>query len=263
MCLILFAFNKHSKYKLIVAANRDEFYKRPTAPAHWWEDSPHILAGKDLQAGGTWMGITKTGKFAAITNYRGKKVPFKRKNAPSRGKLVSEYLDSTVTPEDYAHTLRETGHNYNGFNLLFGDSAQLLYYSNVFENTMALTLEPGIYGLSNDILDTPWPKVVKGKASLKSILESGHTKDSRLAEELFSVLNDRSFSGYKDLPDTGIGRIKERMLSPLFIRTPLYGTRSSTVVLTGYNGNVFFEERNVKPSNETVFRFVRSDSDGN
>lgn len=255
MCLIIFAYNKHSKYKLIVAANRDEYYKRPTAAAHWWQDAPHLLAGKDLEAGGTWMGITKTGRFAALTNYRGKKLPLKRKNTPSRGKLVSGFLDSTMEPEEYAKLLRETGNQYNGFNLIFGHRERLMYYSNVYENEETRVLEPGVYGLSNDVLDTPWPKVVKGKTGLELNMKTGHHEDSQLADGLFKLLNDRSYSLFKDLPDTGIGRLKEYMLSPLFIRTPLYGTRSSTVVLIGGHGNVLFEERNVKPTNVNIYRF--------
>jgi uncharacterized protein with NRDE domain len=256
MCLILFGYRSNPKYKLILAANRDELYNRPTAAANWWPESPELLAGKDLKAGGTWMGITKTGRFAALTNYRGKKRALFTEGTPSRGKLVSGFLLSDQSPEAFSQTLRETGQEYNGFNLIFGFIDRLFYYSNVEASNRAAPLEPGIYGLSNDVLDTPWPKVVKGKTLLEQYINTGHRDEGELAESLFSLLKDRTRSPFKELPDTGIGRLKERQLSPLFIKTPVYGTRSSTILLTDEKNRVAFEERSVKPAAEKRFRFT-------
>ncbi|MCP5053244.1 MAG: NRDE family protein [bacterium] len=262
MCLILFAWRTHPHYQLILAANRDEFYNRPTAPVHWWPESPDLLAGKDLKAGGTWMGIAKTGKFAALTNYRGTKIPRRGDNAPSRGQLVSGYLQSHVPAKDYLETLQTTGSQYNGFNLILGDADHLYYFSNVNESHDTTPLEPGIYGLSNDVLDTPWPKVVNGKQQLQRQIEnsavnaSHSTHPDNLPGTLFSILADQEKAPKDRLPDTGVGQIKERMLSPLFIKTPIYGTRSSTVLLVDHQNSVTIEDHSFVPPAENRFQFI-------
>jgi uncharacterized protein with NRDE domain len=285
MCLILFSLNNHPHYKLVIAANRDEFYSRPTQPAHWWtslaqpsqtfcggpgggfsKEPPvaegiQVLAGKDLQAGGTWMGITNQGKFAAITNYRGKKLPLKRDNPPSRGQLVTHFLQSDITPQQHFTTLQETGSQYNGFNLVFGTfggNDHLYYYTNVNEANNPVPLEPGIYGLSNDVLDTPWPKVVSGKhhLTMESVKSRNHSPNrDRIEKELFELLSSTKMAHMCEIQDTGIGKMKEWLLSPLFIKTPTYGTRSSTVILVDHNNQVTFTERSFKPESECSFEF--------
>ncbi|MCP5049380.1 MAG: NRDE family protein, partial [bacterium] len=240
MCLVLLAYKSHPFYKLILAANRDEFYNRSTAPANWWKEPPFLLAGKDLKAGGTWLGVTKDGKMAALTNYRGKKYGPEKEKAPSRGQLISAYLARRVSARDYGEELVKTGPGYNGFNLIYGDfvSNDLYYYSNR-KNTLK-RLEPGVYGLSNDTLDTPWPKVVKGKQLLEKQISSAPGELE--IEPLFSILADSEIAPDDQLPDTGVGLAVERVLSALFIRSPEYGTRSSTVLSVDKNNSVTFIE---------------------
>ena len=235
MCLILFAYKVHPSYNLILAANRDEFYERPSSPADFREDAPQVLAGRDLQEGGTWMGIDRAGRFAAITNYRD---PASWKNiAPSRGGLVSSYLCGNQSPDEYSDKISRQAQLYNGYNLILGDRHDLLAYSNRGEKQK---LKPGIYGLSNHLLNTPWPKVSRGKKLLKAVLDK---KGAELEDALFAVLADRKLPADSKLPDTGIGVEWERVLSSIFIASPIYGTRSSTILLIGKNGRVKFVEK--------------------
>ncbi|QCJ41003.1 NRDE family protein [Bacillus sp. S3] len=224
MCLILFAYQVHPVYKLIVAANRDEFHQRPTAPAQFWLDQPEILAGRDLEKMGTWMGVTKTGRFSALTNYRD---PLEeREGKRSRGELVADALAYQGKIADYMNTLEINKHQYPGYNLLSGDANELYYYSNVGGELQKL--KPGIYGVSNHLLDTEWPKVKKGKTGLADII--GGNRDG-LVEQLFSLLKNADPAPDESLPSTGVSLEWERMLSPLFIKSEQYGTRSSTVLL--------------------------------
>jgi len=234
MCNIFFAYKNHPKYRLIVAANRDEFYERGTAHAGIWGDAPQILAGRDLKNGGTWLGVTKTGRFAAVTNYRD---PFTPSGELSRGLLVSEFLKSTQSAEVYLKNVALNARNYSGFNLLVSDLNSLFYFSN--RGDKIKELDKGVYGLSNHLLNTPWRKVERGKEALKNIL----IKDEVTKENLFNFLADQSPAKDSELPDTGIGIEKERILSPIFIVTPIYGTRSSTVLLIDEDGGVEFSER--------------------
>jgi len=235
MCLILFAYQVHPSYRLILAANRDEFYDRPSAPADFWIKHPQVLAGLDLKAKGTWLGVTKAGKFAAITNYRD---PASWKaDAPSRGKLVSQYLTGASNPEKYLKNVSQKAHAYNGFNFLLGDLQDLFVYSTRGETRK---LSAGIYGLSNRLLDTPWPKVKRGKKLLKEALTQ---KGKGLEEALFALLADRHVPPDNQLPQTGINLEWERILSPMFITSPVYGTRSSTVLLMGNNKSITFIEK--------------------
>jgi uncharacterized protein with NRDE domain len=235
MCLILFAYKVHPSYNLILAANRDEFYERPSSAAEFWEDAPQVLAGRDLQEGGTWMGIDRAGRFAAITNYRD---PASWKNnAPSRGGLVSSYLCGNQSADDYLGKISRQAQLYNGYNLIVGDRHELLTYSNRGERQK---LNPGIYGLSNHLLNTSWPKVSRGKKLLAATLNK---KGVELEDELFAVLADRKIPADDKLPDTGIGLEWERVLSSIFIESPVYGTRSSTILLIGKNGRVKFVEK--------------------
>ena len=250
MCLILLAIDTHPDYHLILAANRDEFLDRPTAPASFWDDAPEVLAGRDLKGGGTWLGITTTGRLAALTNYRD--LRSLRPDAPSRGGLVSDFLRGSMSAAAYLDYLEEKGSAYNDFNLVFGDMQSLNWFSNR-GNRHAL-LSPGIHGLSNEFLDSPWPKVNLGREALERIAAAGGRVRP---EELFTILADRTMAPDHLLPDTGVGIERERMLSPLFIASPGYGTRSSTVLLVDREGRVTFSERtfNAEPDQErTVTR---------
>ncbi|WP_099351517.1 NRDE family protein [Fredinandcohnia onubensis] len=222
MCLILFAYQAHPVYKLIVAANRDEFLQRPTAPIHFWEDEPTLLAGRDLEKMGTWMGVTKAGRFAAITNYRDPSEVSVGKQ--SRGTLVKDALIYKGDIAEYMKQLEGMNSQYPGYNLLVGDPEQLYYYSNVGKSLEKV--QPGIHGLSNHLLDTGWPKVQKGKEELSKII-----KGEDLVESLFELLQNTDRPNDNLLPKTGVSLEWERILSSLFIQTNGYGTRSSTVLL--------------------------------
>lgn len=235
MCLIFFAVNQHPQYRLIVAANRDEFYLRPTEPMHFWRDEPTVLAGRDLQAEGTWLGLSKSGRFAFVTNYRD---PANiRAEAPSRGRLVSDFLVSSGKPTEYLDALQQGGKQYNGFNLVVGDLTEVAYYSNYAEGPRVLA--PGFYGLSNALLETPWPKLVNGKKKLLPLLHAG-TLDPK---SIFQALYDEQRAPDEQLPDTGIGLERERALSSMFIKTPVYGTRCSTLLLIDYKNIATIVER--------------------
>lgn len=233
MCLIFVSINQHPRYKLVVAANRDEFYNRKTAPAHFWNDEPNILGGRDLEAGGTWLGVNKRGKISMITNYRDPKNI--NPTAPSRGKLVSDFLIDDNDGEKY---LRGIPHpkQYNGFNLITGSADALYYFSNYREGITEM--KSGLFGLSNHLLDTPWPKVKKGKALMGEILSQPFT-----AKDLFALLYNESVATDDLLPDTGVGLERERALSSMFIKSPGYGTRCSTVILVDQDNNFEFSER--------------------
>ena len=231
MCLIVFAWRVVPGVPLIAAANRDEFYERATAPAGVWPEHPQIYAGRDLKAGGSWMGITQSGqdgvspRFAAITNIR---CPSEhREDAPSRGHLVSDYLAGTMSPQDYVDAIRGDCPAYNGFNLVLGDRDTLIWFSNKGQDDPrnGQPLEPGIYGLSNALLDAPWPKVLKTKAQFASLLCLGAPD-----EAFFEMLADTTPAPDMRLPETGVPLDLERVLSAVRIETPGYGTRTSTVV---------------------------------
>ncbi len=235
MCLIFFSYNIHPEYRLIVAANRDEFYTRPAKALDFWEDEPEILAGRDLTGMGTWMGITRSNRFAAVTNFRDPRS--QKPDAPSRGLLISRFLSTNVSPEQYLEDLQASAHEYNGFNLLTGDASSLFYYSN--KSSGIRQINPGFYGLSNHLLDTPWHKVEKGKAALKSLFAEKEID----VEAVFGILGDRQYPADDLLPDTGVGLIWERILSPVFVSSESYGTRSSSVLLLHRTGEISFTER--------------------
>ncbi len=235
MCLIVFANNVHKHYKLIFAANRDEFYNRPSEQAEFWNDFPDLLAGKDLQAGGTWMGITRQGKFAAITNFRDLKNH--KNDAPSRGNLTLDFLANDIHPEDYYNSLKPQLKNFNGFNLILGTVDALYYFSNKTEYLKKL--EPAIHGISNALLDTSWPKVEKSKNHLQRLVQ----RDEIHPWEVLDILKDSTLAKDKELPDTGVGLELERVLSPVFIKSEKYGTRCSSVVMVDKDNNVKFLEK--------------------
>jgi uncharacterized protein with NRDE domain len=233
MCLVLVAWHGNAKYPCVIAANRDELHLRPTAAAHWWPTRPPILAGQDLLAGGTWLGITRTGRFAALTNYRD---PEQRRDAaPSRGELVTSVLLSTDDVARSLEMLREVGGRYNGFNLLFSDGERLAIYESM--RGVGRELQAGIYGLSNHLLDTPWPKVATAKSRLAIALADLDTPDAALA-----LLRDDQPAADDQLPSTGIAPQWERLLSSAFIRAGDYGTRCSTLIRIDQRRAVSFDE---------------------
>jgi uncharacterized protein with NRDE domain len=252
MCLLLIAIDQHTDHRWIVAANRDEYRDRPTAPMAWWTDHPDLLAGRDLRAGGTWMGVTRQGRFAALTNYREPRCIYPR--GPSRGLLVSDFLTGHLSPQAYLAAIAAQGHRYDGFNLVVGDLQNgLFYYGN--RGTQGgdearrapKPLGPGLYGLSNHRLDTPWPKILRGKAALLACLGA---KAGELDACLLESLADTTQPDDALLPDTGVGRSWERILAPLFIKSPHYGTRSSSVVRLNHKAHLSIVERTLPQPGE-------------
>lgn len=232
MCLIVFAWKLIPCTPLIVASNRDEYYDRPSAPAIWWENSPQVFGGRDLQSGGTWMGFAKpekedqpASKFAAITNIRAPSET--RQDAPSRGALVADFLTGNQSAQDYLASIRDSAQRYNGFNLLLGDQNDLIWFSNRHPDheRNGKTLLPGIYGISNAALDTPWPKVVKTKAEFASLICQRAPEDA-----YFEMLSNTTQAPDCRLPDTGIAFELERLLSAACIESPTYGTRVSSLL---------------------------------
>lgn len=225
MCLIVFSYKQLSGSPLVFLANRDEFYERPSLPAGRWDDEPGITAGRDLVSGGTWLGISDSGRLAAVTNYRD---PGQQPGRRSRGELVSAFLRSDGPVEKYMERIADIADEFTGFNLIVGeflpDKTDLFYFSN--RGAGITRLSPGLYGLSNHLLDTPWPKVEKAKKGLADLLQSGSLE----RKALFAILADREPAEDERLPDTGIGYKREKLLSSIFIETPGYGTRSSSLV---------------------------------
>lgn len=226
MCLILFAIQPDAHHRLVVAANRDEQYARETRQADYWEDHPHIVGGRDLVAGGTWLGVTTAGRFAAVTNFR--EEPPDPLPPRSRGELTANFLESSDEPQAYLAGVHEVGEEYRGFNLVVGDGTDYFYYSN--REGIVRRLAPGFYGLSNQLLDCDWPKVVRGRKQL-------------------SKLSGRSFPP-GDLFELLFCKGNEEPFSQSFIATERYGTSASTVVKIGADGEVYFEERNFRPMGE-------------
>ena len=236
MCLVLLALGYHPEYPLVLAANRDEFYDRPTAPAQLWATNPSILGGRDLKAGGTWLGVDRRGRLAAVTNYRQGE---RESPAPrSRGLLVSDFLTGDTDRLEYMERVQRDAGLYNGFNLIAGDASSICYYSNCEGRIQRLG--PGVYGLSNHLLDTPWPKVTATKSAFGAVLNGG---SAQLTEDLFGLLSNRDRARDEQLPSTGVGPEWERLLSSAFIASDQYGTRSSTIVLVGREGRIVFVER--------------------
>ncbi|HKC25885.1 MAG TPA: NRDE family protein [Thermoanaerobaculia bacterium] len=243
MCLLLLAVGVDANMPLVVAANRDEFRDRPSAPAAFWEDAPGILAGRDLEAGGTWLGVSRSGRFAAVTNVRDGRAA--RSAARSRGRLVSGFLSSRDDAETYLRLAADEARLYGGFNLVAGGVDGLFWLSNRAPSAVAVRVSRGVHGISNALLDTPWPKLTAARESLASLLGSARaTAEPRaLPASLFGLLSDTSRADDAQLPDTGIGLERERILAPAFIDTPEYGTRTSTVVFFRADGSVELEER--------------------
>jgi uncharacterized protein with NRDE domain len=249
MCLAVVALDSHHRYALVVAANRDEFHARPTAPAAWWDDA--LLAGRDLEAGGTWLGVTRAGRIALLTNVR---EPHRiDRNAPSRGALVPDVLRDAASVHEALDRARARGARHNGFNLVAGSADTAAWTSNRAERVVALA--PGVHGLSNALLDAPWPKVVRTEAAVSAWLAAARDD----LEPLFDALADRATAPDAALPSTGVPLEWERRLSAPFIVAEGYGTRSSTVVTIDRGGHVEFIERSFDASGlrcgEVVHRF--------
>lgn len=258
MCLILFAWKSHPDYPLVVAANRDEFYERDTDPMGWWPEHPHLLAGKDradvLGSPGTWLGFTKTGRFSALTNVRAPSE--KNPDARTRGELSLRYLTGNQKPHDYIQENAKRFEQYNGFNLLMADlsdpeNAEMHWVSNRLMMGQKIrprkifpeqALSPGVYGLSNAMLDTPWPKVNHRVAAFAQTLamDSGQLKNS---DHYLRVLADAHEASPQELPSTGVNPDWEKALSAAFIKTPSYGTRSSTILRVRKDGQFEMVER--------------------
>jgi len=235
MCLILLALQQHSEYPLLVIANRDEYYTRPTRSAHWWQDSEGIFAGRDMQAQGTWMGVNRNGRFAAVTNVRepGMFAPARL----SRGKLPHEFLAGDEAAENFIDRIKPDAEDYAGFNLLIGDSAGLFFYSN--RQAGVIKIPAGIHGISNGLFDEAWPKLDSGKEALAAVLaNTANTND------LMQILTDSTIAQDHHLPKTGVTLDIERMLSSRFIRSADYGTRSCSVIKFDKQNQISFIEQN-------------------
>ncbi|WP_268799147.1 NRDE family protein [Pseudomonas huanghezhanensis] len=236
MCLIVFAWRPSHQQPLVLAANRDEFYARPTLPLAAWEDAPRVYAGRDLEAGGTWLGINADGRFAALTNIRDPGQPLGRR---SRGELVAHFLTGSMPIEEYLLEVEGRTGEYGGFNFLVGNR-QTLHFISATDPTPR-QLSEGIYGVSNAGLDTPWPKLVKAKKALSAQLQ-----DPQPAQ-LFDFLADPDPAPEAELPDTGLGLVTETLLSSVFIASPAYGTRASTVLIVNADGRRQITERSFGP----------------
>ncbi|EON11483.1 NRDE family protein [Pandoraea sp. SD6-2] len=254
MCLIVFSWQPDSDTPLVLLANRDEFFERPAEPMHWWHDRPDVLAGRDLRGGGTWMGVNRTGRFAALTNFRDGHAPMAPKDAPSRGLLVSAMLDATSFGDDLSRIERHA-HEYAGFNLLAGDlpAGNLFWLGNRADHVgghvcvphaapIAHAIAPGIHGLSNAVLDTPWPKLISRRDALASAL-SQNADDATLLQ----IMRDTVQAPDDALPETGVSREWERSLSATFIASPAYGTRCTTLLRYHRNGRIDMVEVTVTP----------------
>ena len=248
MCLIVLAWQASPKTRLAVAANRDEFFARRAAPAAWWADAPDVLAGCDLEGGGTWLGVTRTGRFAALTNFRDAAVP-KKGGAPSRGALTADFLRGDGSAAAYLAAIKGGAGRYHGFNLLVSDGAELWSFSNMEGDPERLG--PGLWGLSNHLLETPWPKVTTARSRLDQALATAHDAES-LERRLLSLLEDRTIAPDGSLPATGLSPEWERSLSAAFVELPGYGTRASTALVVEANGMARFAERSFGPGGASL-----------
>ncbi|GGO87708.1 hypothetical protein GCM10011348_41510 [Marinobacterium nitratireducens] len=249
MCLIAFAYRRHPRYNLILVANRDEFYRRPASALSAWDEEPGLLAGRDLEQGGTWLGLHRSGRLAAVTNYRDGRS--QETGLRSRGYLTRDYLLGQEPASACAAALAAKSNRFAGFNLLLGDASGLCYLSN--RGRAAQQLGPGVYGLSNALLDSPWPKLLRARQALTQLLTSQDLE----ASELAAILADRQRPGDDLLPDTGIGLEKERALSSCFIQLPEYGTRATSVIMQDHEGNTRFYEQSFDAEGPTDIRDYR------
>ena len=248
MCLAVIALNAHADWPLIIIANRDEYHERPTATANIWQTSPGVLAGRDLRAGGTWLGVSASGKIGLLTNYRepGKQDP----DAPSRGELVGQYLAQSSSADTYLQSVQQQSELFNGFNLLLADASGVLYFSNR-TTTPRIQVSSGVTGLSNATLGVAWPKVLRTQNAVRALLDSMQQPD---ADALFSIFRDATPADIKELPETGLTAERELKLSSPFIQDALYGTRCSTLIMKDHAGRIYFEERSFNPQADITHR---------
>jgi uncharacterized protein with NRDE domain len=250
MCLLVLAWRCHPRYRLVVAANRDEFHARPAAGLAAWGDYPDIVGGRDLQANGAWLAVDVRGRFGIVTNFR--EFGRRRRAAPSRGGLIPGYLGAGAGPADYLQSLETDAPGYAGFNLLLSDAESLWYASNRAD-TFARALAPGIYGLSNEFLDTPWPKLVRVRAAFRALLDSPLARDAHaLSAQLFALLADREPAPPDTVPPGDLSPEWARKLSAPFVLDPEYGTRCSTVLTIADTGTLTIAERRFGPDGSLV-----------
>lgn len=253
MCLIAIAVGCHPRYPLVLAGNRDEFHRRAAVPAHRWPDAPALFCGRDQEKGGTWLGVSERGALSVITNYRDPSRP-RDPSAPSRGELVAGFLrGARDTAPEFLGRWARPGGPHDGFNLIAADHSGVWYGSN--RGAAPRRLGPGVHGLSNHLLATPWPKVRQLTEALSAALAA--TADDVSDEALFTALRDRTVPDDAQLPDTGVGIDWERRLAPAFIVSPDYGTRCSTLVKVSRDGQIHFEERTYS-ANGTLAGTVRT-----
>jgi uncharacterized protein with NRDE domain len=236
MCLLVIAWKTHPRYRLILVGNRDEFHDRPAAPLNWWQDDARILAPRDLKANGTWLGVARSGRFGVVTNFRDLQAP--AEFSPSRGSLAPRFLTGATSPKEFLDDLRGAAPKYSGFNLLVGGPRALYYFSNR-GTPLPQSLQPGIYGVANHLLDTPWPKLTRTRKRFTELLQQPEPG----ADALFTLLADRTPTPDEDLPNTGLPLQWERMVSSPFIVNERYGTRSSTLLLVERTGRSILHER--------------------
>jgi uncharacterized protein with NRDE domain len=240
---LLLGVAAHPDYPLVVAANRDELYQRDAEPAGFWPDAPHVLGGRDRQAGGTWLAVTTGGRFAAVTNVRDLSMPAPA-HAPSRGFLTTRFVCGDHDPHDYVAAVSARGAAYAGFNLVVGTASELWHCDNGRAGRGPTRLGAGVHAVSNASLDTPWPKSRRGGAELAALL----AQPALDPEDLLALLGDRSLAPDEALPDTGVGRELERRLSAVFVapvpfEQGMYGTRCSTALLIRRDGEGVLVER--------------------
>lgn len=239
MCLIALSWQPDSEIPLTLMANRDEFYQRPALPVHFWKDHPHILGGRDLEAGGGWLAFSRNGRFAALTNYRELPIPT---NKQSRGDLVRNFLADDISPTDYLSAIKQARDQYAGFNLLIGTQTELFYYSNKLPENQFKRLLPGVYGLCNHLLDTPWPKLVAARNGLTELLNQKAEPN-----QFIEFMYDNTQAEDELLPDTGIGHAREKLLSSRFIASNDYGTRNTSVIQIAKRHRLRWTEQNYLP----------------
>lgn len=236
MCLLVLAWKSHPRYRLVLAGNRDEFHDRAAAPLNWWQDDPRILGGRDMKAGGTWLGVARSGRFGIVTNYRDLQAPVE--GAPSRGNLIPRFLTGATSPKEFLDDLRGAALRYSGFNLLVGGTRALYYFSNRGPK-VPTALAPGVYGLSNHLLNTPWPKLERTRERFAKLLAEPDLR----SDDLFAMLADREPAPVEHLPSTGLPPDWERVVSSPFIVNERYGTRCSSLLLVERNGRTVLHER--------------------
>lgn len=241
MCLLVIAWKTHPRYRLILAGNRDEFHERPAAALGWWQDDARILAPRDLKANGTWLGVARSGRFGVVTNFRDLQAP--AEFAPSRGTLVRRFLTGATSPKEFLDDLRGAAPRYSGFNLLVGGPRALYYFANRGQGNareaVPVSLKPGVYGVANHLLDTPWPKLQRTRARFAELLKQPEPG----VDALFQMLADRTRANDDELPNTGLPLEWERAVSSPFVVNERYGTRSSYVLLVERNGRTLLHER--------------------